>query len=136
MTRYVALIDGEKGAYGVSFPDLPGCVAMGETSEEALEAAGDALREFFADAAELGNAFPPPREVEELRGDGEVIQALAQGAALASVPLVRETGRPIKANLSIDEGVLSAIDAEAKRRRMTRSAFVEFLAKRGLDQIA
>jgi len=31
MLRYPALIDGEKGAYGVTFPDLPGIVAMGET---------------------------------------------------------------------------------------------------------
>ena len=29
MTRYPALIDGETGACGVTFPDLPGIVAMG-----------------------------------------------------------------------------------------------------------
>ena len=34
--RYPALIDGEAGAYGVVFPDLPGCVAMGSTIDEAL----------------------------------------------------------------------------------------------------
>ena len=36
MTRYPALIDGETGAYGVTFPDLPGIVAMGATLDEAL----------------------------------------------------------------------------------------------------
>ena len=30
MVRYPALIDGEKGNYGVTFPDLPGIVAMGK----------------------------------------------------------------------------------------------------------
>ena len=35
MTRYPALIDGETGAYGVTFPDLPGVVAMGATLDEA-----------------------------------------------------------------------------------------------------
>ena len=34
--RYPALIDGAKGVYGVSFPDLPGIVAMGDTIDEAL----------------------------------------------------------------------------------------------------
>ena len=34
MSRYTALIDGEDGAYGVAFPDLPGCVATGKTREE------------------------------------------------------------------------------------------------------
>jgi len=41
--RYPALIDGEKGAYGVSFPDLPGIVAMGDTIDEALMNAEEAL---------------------------------------------------------------------------------------------
>ena len=36
MLRYPALLDGEEGAYGVVFPDLPGCVAMGHTVSEAL----------------------------------------------------------------------------------------------------
>ena len=31
MIQYPALIDGEKGAYGVTFPNLPGIVAMGKT---------------------------------------------------------------------------------------------------------
>ena len=36
MSRYVVLIDGKKGAYGVTVPDLPGCTAMGRSVEEAL----------------------------------------------------------------------------------------------------
>ena len=40
--RYPALVDGREGAYGVVFPDLPGCVAMGYTVEDALINAEDA----------------------------------------------------------------------------------------------
>ena len=29
--RYPALIDGDEGAYGVVFPDIPGVGAMGHT---------------------------------------------------------------------------------------------------------
>ena len=47
--RYPALIDGEKGAYGVSFPDLPGIVAMGDTMDEALMNAEEALRDYVID---------------------------------------------------------------------------------------
>ena len=46
MTRYPAWIDGEPGAYGVSFPDLPGIVAMGTTVDEALLHAEEALRDY------------------------------------------------------------------------------------------
>ena len=44
---YPALIDGEPGAYGVVFPDLPGCVAMGATPDEAVRNAAEALRDWI-----------------------------------------------------------------------------------------
>ena len=31
MTKYIALLDGEPGTYGISIPDCPGCVAMGDS---------------------------------------------------------------------------------------------------------
>ena len=44
MTRYPALIDGEDGAYGVTFLDLPGIVAMGAAVDEALVNAEESLQ--------------------------------------------------------------------------------------------
>jgi predicted RNase H-like HicB family nuclease len=136
MVRYMALIDGEAGAYGVIFPDLPGCNAMGETLDEALVHAAQSLRDYVADALEQGETVAAPRALEELRQDKEVAQALASGSSLANIALVMETGRAVKANLSLDEGVLSAIDQEAKRRKLTRSAFVELMARRALRDVA
>lgn len=136
MNRYTALIDGEAGAYGVSFPDLPGCVAMGGSVEEAMFHAAEALREFAADTAAGGQVLPAPRAAEKLIRDAEVSAALKAGASFASVPLVRETGRSVKANLSINAGVLAALDAEATRRGLTRSALVETLARHSLAEIA
>ena len=46
MSRYPAFVDGEVGAYGVTFPDLPGIVAMGETVDDALLNAEEALRDY------------------------------------------------------------------------------------------
>ena len=48
--RYPALMDGEEGANGVVFPDLPGCVAMGYTVEDAIVNAEDAIRDYTLDA--------------------------------------------------------------------------------------
>ena len=87
-------------------------------------------------AEEYGETVPPPRPLEKLRRDPEVAAALAEGATLASVPLIRETGKPVKANLSIDSGVLAAIDAEAERRKLTRSGMVELMAKTTLPRLA
>jgi len=132
--RYAALIDGEAGAYGVVFPDLPGCVAMGVTLDEAMINAADSLRDFVADAREHGEEVPSPRDLDAIGKDPEVRQALAEGSALTSVALVLPTGRPVKANLSIDEGVLRAIDAEASRRNLTRSGVVELMARHLLEE--
>ena len=43
----------------------------------------------------------------------------------ATAPLIRLSGRNVRANLTLDEGVVAFIDGEARRRRMTRTAFVE-----------
>ena len=136
MARYIALIDGKAGAYGAVFPDLPGCTAMGKTMDDALAAAGEALRDWAKATEEGGAKIPRPRALEALRRDPEVKRALASGAGLATIPLVRETGRPVKANLSIDSGVLAALDEEAGRRNLTRSSFIELLARTTLTTVA
>lgn len=134
MARYIALIDGRKGAYGVVVPDLPGCTAMGATVEAAIANAATAVRDWVEVTEEAGKKIPAPRALEAVMRDRSVRSALAEGAVLASVPLVRHTGRPAKANLSIDSGTLEAIDAEAQARGLTRSAFIELLAKEALPQ--
>jgi predicted RNase H-like HicB family nuclease len=134
--RYTVIIDGKKGSYGVVVPDLPGCTAMGATLEEALANVVAAMRDWVEVAEEAGTAIPAPGDPETIRDDPQVRNALSAGAVLATAPLVRETGRPAKANLSLDSGILAAIDAEAARQKLTRSAFVEFMAKRMLRELA
>jgi predicted RNase H-like HicB family nuclease len=135
MARYTALIDGEAGAYGVVIPDLPGCTAMGDTVERALINAVAAVRDWIEVADAHGDSVAKPRPIEALRRDVDVAEALIAGATLASVPHIRETGRPAKANLSIDDGILAAIDEEAGRQKLTRSAFIEMMAKRLLSEL-
>ena len=36
MARYVAIVDGKPGAFGVVVPDLPGCTSGGLTIDSAL----------------------------------------------------------------------------------------------------
>ena len=128
--RYLVIIYRSGGDYSAEVPDLPGCVAMAPTIDEAILRAADALREFDADVAAAGGSIPPPTAAERLREEPEVAAALREGATLVSVPLVRETARSVKANLSINAGILAALDAEASRRGLTRSALVEAMARR------
>ncbi|GGA96719.1 hypothetical protein GCM10011491_26330 [Brucella endophytica] len=130
-TRYIALIDGKTGAYGVTFPDAPGCTAMGKTIDEAIRNAVSALAEWveYSDAEDM-QPMPAPRTADELRGNPEVAEEIANGAAMVVIPLVREKGRQVRANLSIDAGLLEAIDEAADASGLTRSAFLASAARK------
>jgi len=41
--RYVVVIERGESSWGAHVPDLPGCVAVGESREEALELIRDAI---------------------------------------------------------------------------------------------
>ena len=90
MTFYLALVDGHRGAYGVTFPDLPGCTSGGASTDGALQNAIEAVRLWAEDAITDGEQLPEPRSAEELRAEVSVKTALAEGAVLALVPLVLE----------------------------------------------
>lgn len=128
MTRYVALIDGEPGAFGVVIPDCPGCAGMGDTIEEALDSATEGLRIWVEAIEAQGDRAPIPRSMAAVRAEAEADPETGE-VLYATVALIRHLGRPVKANLSLDSGVLSAIDATARRLGVTRSAMVEMLAK-------
>jgi predicted RNase H-like HicB family nuclease len=85
--RYVALIDGRPGAYGVVVPDLPGCTAAAATTDQALRRAAEAVRLWAEDALADGEKLPKPRSAEAVRRDPEVATALVRGAALVFVPV-------------------------------------------------
>jgi predicted RNase H-like HicB family nuclease len=129
MSRYIALIDGKAGAYGVTVPDLPGCNSGGATTDEALRNAVEAVRIWIEDAREEGESIPKARSMEKIRKDADVVAALAEGAALTVVPVVMDSGRAVRANLSLDAGLLEAIDEAAEAHGLTRSAFIATAAR-------
>ena len=78
--KYPALIDGEAGAYGAVFPDLPGCVAMGCTISEVVRNAEDAMRDWIASMEANGEMVPEPSSLESI--------AVPSGSTLTSISLV------------------------------------------------
>jgi predicted RNase H-like HicB family nuclease len=133
MSRYVAIVDGAPDAYGVVVPDLPGCTSGGVTIDDALRNAVEAVMLWVEDARANGEKIPKARPAEKLRDDPGVAAALADGGALAYVPLVLDAARPVKANLSLDAGLLNAIDEAAERRGLTRSAFLASAAREKIE---
>jgi len=52
----------EGGGYLITFPDLPGCMADGETSNEAIRNGLDAARSWLETAQEFNDPIPKPSE--------------------------------------------------------------------------
>jgi predicted RNase H-like HicB family nuclease len=129
MTRYIGLVDGAADGYGMTFPDLPGCYSGGGTVDETMQNAIEAVRLWAEDAIADGEPLPEPRSLEAMRADTSVAARLAEGAAIAFVPLLLDAGRPARANLSIDAGLLAAIDEAAALRGLTRSTFLASAAR-------
>lgn len=134
--HYVALIDGSDGAFGAQFPDLPGCTAMGDSMDAVIANAAEALRAWVETVEADGHDVPAARSISDLAADPDVAAELAEGSAFASVLLIRNLGRPVKANMSLDSGVLASIDAAATRLGVTRSALVERMALERLPAYA
>ena len=63
--RYRILIEpNEEGGYTVTVPDLPGCVTQGDTLEEALQNAKEAIEGHLEALMDLGKAIPAEVEIE------------------------------------------------------------------------
>jgi len=60
--------DPDEGGYVASFPDLPGCLSVGETIDEAVANAEDAKREWIAAAIEDGYPINEPDSIENYSG--------------------------------------------------------------------
>lgn len=62
--RYEIIIywSKEDNAYIAEVPELPGCVAHGDTYEEALKNVKDAIELWIDTAKEFGDFIPQPKE--------------------------------------------------------------------------
>jgi predicted RNase H-like HicB family nuclease len=64
--RYMVVIEKGETSYGAYVPDLPGCVAVGETREEALELVKEAVEFHLEGLRERGESIPEPCSSGEL----------------------------------------------------------------------
>lgn len=58
--RYMIVIEKSLSSYGAFVPDLPGCIAAGETEEEVISLIGEAIQFHLEDMKAGGLAIPEP----------------------------------------------------------------------------
>jgi predicted RNase H-like HicB family nuclease len=65
MMEYVVILEEGETSFGAYVPDLPGCVAIGETREEAMELIREAIEFHVESLRENGEPVPPPHSFVE-----------------------------------------------------------------------
>jgi HicB-like antitoxin of HicAB toxin-antitoxin system len=70
---------------------------------------------------------PGGRPLRQIISEGEL--DVAAGETAVMIPLLLDSGRAVRANLSLDAALLAAIDEAAKARGLTRSAFIASAAR-------
>lgn len=75
MTEYTVVIspcpEEDGGGYVAYYPDLPGCLSDGETAEEALANANDALNAWMSAQKERNSQIPKPGDAIEVQRQRE-----------------------------------------------------------------
>nr|WP_295463317.1 type II toxin-antitoxin system HicB family antitoxin [Mesorhizobium sp.] len=128
MKQFLAIVEkDEESAFGVSFPDIPGCFSAADEEADILANAIEAL-ELWAEDMKV----PEPSPHGAIVSHADVAEALKAGSYLISVPLIEKDTAVVRANLTFERGMLRAIDETAKSRGLTRSAFLADAARRAI----
>ncbi|HEX3917907.1 MAG TPA: type II toxin-antitoxin system HicB family antitoxin [Caulobacteraceae bacterium] len=115
---YPAVLErGEHGAVGVWFPDFPGCVVGGQSQEEAMARASDALEEAMRSCAELEQPLPVPTPMEQIRPPAEC-DVICLAAIGASPPNPSD-----RVNVYLPRNLIDRIDRLTAELGMNRSSF-------------
>ena len=130
MRSFIALIHKDADSdYGVSFPDLPGCISAGHTLDEARAMAAEALAFHLEGLQTDGGAIPEPSTLQSIMADTEN----RDGVAIV-VDAPKTSGRSIRVNITLPEDVLAEIDRHAEDHGLSRSGFLALAARREMQR--
>lgn len=129
MKNYFALVETDTdSAFGIRFPDIPGCFSAADDPESVIPNAVEALQLWAEDMA-----VPESSSHEAIVTRPDIREALAGGGYLISVPLIDNDSAVVRANVTFERGVLRAIDVAARERGITRSAFLSSAARKEIE---
>jgi predicted RNase H-like HicB family nuclease len=111
----------ETHAYGVVVPDLPGCFSAGDTLDEAIANAPEAILLHLEGLLDAGEGLPESKPLDRHRQNPDFAGWLW---VVVEVDLSALSDRAERVNITLPHRVLRAVDAFAKRVGETRSGFL------------
>jgi predicted RNase H-like HicB family nuclease len=120
--RFALALHSDDGIkYSVTVPDLPGCFSAGDSLDEAVEMAREAIDAHCELLAEKGWDIPAPRPLVEHQANPDLAGAVW---VMIDVDIERYLGRAEKINVTIPARLLRRIDEYAKSHGESRSGFL------------
>ena len=127
MKFIVAIEPGtETTAFGVVIPDLPGCFSAGDTLDEALDNAREAIELYYETLIEDGGSFPKMASLAEHQANPDYAGWIW---AVVEIPVERYFGPAEKINITLPRLLLAKIDDYARRKGVSRSGFLAEAAR-------
>lgn len=111
----------ESSAWGVAVPDLPGCFSAGDSLDEAMDNAREAIDLHVETMIEDGENIPAARPLSVLQANPEYAGWVW---AVVEVPVEKYLGPAEKINITVPRLILARIDDYAKAHGMSRSGFL------------
>lgn len=112
-------------AWGVVAPDLPGCYSAGDTLDEAIVNASEAITLWIETVLDDGGDIPAPGSVIKHRENPEFVGWIW---ALAEVDPALLEDQTERVNITLPRRVLARLDAKAHAAGESRSGFIAHLA--------
>jgi len=131
--RYPVVIHKDKDSdYGVTVPDLPGCFSAGESIDDALTQAIEAIECHVEGLLIDKQPVPSGKSIETHQSNKEYDEGTW---ALVDVDLSKLSGKARRVNITLPERILRQIDNYASHNGETRSsllahAAIEYVGKR------
>lgn len=118
-------------AWGVVVPDLPGCFSAGDTMEDALIQAEEAITAWIEATLDAGQPIPKPSNIAALRADHAELEGWLWAVVKVDPALLDDTLERV--NISLPRRVLLRLDALARDAGETRSGFIARMALQGRE---
>lgn len=116
----------ENSAFGVVVPDLPGCFSAGDTLDQAVDNAREAIDLWCETVIEDGGEVPVAKTLAEHQLDPDFSGWIW---AVVEVSVERYFGPAEKLNITLPRLLLAKIDEYARSRGETRSGFLAKAAR-------
>ncbi len=112
--------DADSG-YGVTVPDLPGCFSAGDTLDEVIESAREAIACHIEGLLMDGEPVPARTSLEAHRGNDDYRGGVW---AIADVDISKLSSKTKRINITLPERVLAIVDQAAVREGHSRSGLL------------